>query len=55
MGKRQTLATILFSRRTAFLIPGKDAETVKPSDLLVVGSAKSIYEHGETKHVAAHH
>jgi polyphosphate kinase len=34
---------------------GKDTDTVKPPDPLVVGSAKSIYEHGETKHVAAHH
>jgi polyphosphate kinase 2 len=34
---------------------GKDPDTVKPPDPLVVGSAKSIYEHGETKHHATHH
>jgi polyphosphate kinase 2 len=34
---------------------GKDTDTVKPPDPLVVGSAKSIYEHGETKHAAPHH
>jgi polyphosphate kinase 2 (PPK2 family) len=34
---------------------GKDTDTVKPPDPLIVGSAKSIYEHGETNHTAAHH
>jgi polyphosphate kinase 2 len=34
---------------------GKDPDTVKPPDPLVVGSAKSIYEHGETRHHATHH
>jgi polyphosphate kinase len=34
---------------------GKDPDTVKPPDPLVVGSAKSIYEHGETKQNAPHH
>jgi len=44
-------------RHVLYAIPyaGKDTDTVKPPDPLVVGSAKSIYEHGETTHAAAHH
>jgi polyphosphate kinase 2 len=34
---------------------GKDTDTVTAPDPLVVGSAKSIYEHGESTHSAAHH
>ncbi len=34
---------------------GKDLSGVAPLDKLIVGSAKSIYEHGETKSAAVHH